>query len=133
MIMEPLRGGKLVSMLPDKAKQAMKDSGREWTPAEWAFRWLYDQKDVTVVLSGMNSLEMVEENCRIASVAETGEMTGADRAVIDKVKTAIREKEKVGCTGCRANVKSTALRISPSEKSLKRRTRRSVRFRIKWV
>ena len=101
VIMEPLRGGKLVNMLPDKAKQAMKDSGREWTPAEWAFRWLYDQKDVTVVLSGMNSLEMVEENCRIASVAETGEMTGADRAVIDKVKTAIREKEKVGCTGCR--------------------------------
>ena len=101
IIMEPLRGGKLVNMLPDKAQKAMKDSGRGWTPAEWAFRWLYDQKEVTVVLSGMNSLEMVGENCRIASEAETGEMTEADFAVLDKVKTAIREKEKIGCTGCR--------------------------------
>ncbi len=101
VIMEPLRGGKLVNMLPDKARQAMKDSGRGWTPAEWAFRWLYDQKDITVVLSGMNSLEMVEENCRIASEADTGEMTEEDLAVLDEVKRAIREREKVGCTGCR--------------------------------
>ena len=101
VIMEPLRGGKLVNMLPDKAKQAMKESGRGWTPAEWAFRWLYDQKDVTVVLSGMNSPEMVEENCRIASEADIGEMTEEDLAVLDEVKRAIREREKVGCTGCR--------------------------------
>ena len=101
MIMEPLRGGKLVNMLPDKVKQAMKDSNRGWTPAEWAFRWLFNQKEVTVVLSGMNSLEMVEENCRIASQANTGDFTEADFAVVDEVKKAISEREKVGCTGCR--------------------------------
>ena len=65
VIMEPLRGGKLVNNLPEGAKKTMRDSGRSWTPAQWGLRWLYDQPEVTVVLSGMNSVEMVEENCRI--------------------------------------------------------------------
>ena len=101
MIMEPLRGGKLVNMLPEKAKAAMRESDRGWSPAEWGLRWLYDQPEVTVVLSGMNSLEMVDANCRTASQAEAGSLTEADFATLEKVKAAIREKEKVGCTGCR--------------------------------
>ena len=101
MIMEPLRGGKLVNMLPDAAKKAMAESGRGWGPAEWGLRWLYNQPEVTVVLSGMNSMEMVEANCRVASQAQIGAMTPADLETIEKVKRAIREKEKVGCTGCR--------------------------------
>ncbi len=94
MIMEPLRGGKLVNMLPEAAKEAMQDSGRGWGPAEWGLRWLYNQPEVTVVLSGMNSVEMVEANCRTASEAQAFE-------TLEKVKKAIREKERVGCTGCR--------------------------------
>ena len=101
VIMEPLRGGKLVNMLPEEAMQAMKNSGRPWSPAEWGLRWLYNQPEVTVVLSGMNSEEMVEENCRTASDTPAGSFTEADFAVLENVKTAIREKEKVGCTGCR--------------------------------
>ena len=101
VIMEPLRGGKLVNLLPERARKAMRDSGRDWTPAEWGFRWLYNQPEVTVVLSGMNSLDMVEENCRIASDARAGEFTKADFATLELVKQAIQEKEKVGCTGCR--------------------------------
>ncbi|MCR5228715.1 MAG: aldo/keto reductase [Solobacterium sp.] len=101
IIMEPLRGGKLVNMLPAEAKKAMKESSRPWGPAEWGLRWLYDQPEVTVVLSGMNSLEMVEENCRTASEAEEGEFTAEDFAVLETVKKKINEKEKVGCTGCR--------------------------------
>lgn len=101
IIMEPLRGGKLVNMLPEGAKKAMKDSGREWSPAEWGFRWLYNQPEVTVVLSGMNSVEMVDENCKIASDAEAGHMTEQDFAALEVVKQKIKESEKVGCTGCR--------------------------------
>ena len=101
VIMEPLRGGKLVNNLPEGAKKTMRDSGRSWTPAQWGLRWLYDQPEVTVVLSGMNSVEMVEENCRTASEAEAGHLTEADFAVLEKVKREIRAKEKVGCTGCR--------------------------------
>ena len=101
MIMEPLRGGKLVNMLPEAAKKAMAESDRGWGPAEWGLRWLYNQPEVTVVLSGMNSLEMVEANCRVAGEAQIGAMTPADLETIEKVKRAIREKERVGCTGCR--------------------------------
>ena len=101
MIMEPLRGGKLVNMLPEAARKAMADSGRSWSPAEWGLRWLYNQPEVTVVLSGMNSTEMVEANCRTASEAKSGSMSGEDLETLEKVKRAIREKEKVGCTGCR--------------------------------
>ena len=101
VIMEPLRGGKLVNMLPKEAREAMAESGRGWSAAEWGLRWLYDQPEVTVVLSGMNSLTMVEENCRIASEAEAGCLTTQDFAVIDHVVDSIRAKDKVGCTGCR--------------------------------
>lgn len=101
IIMEPLRGGKLVNMLPESAKKTFKESGRNWSPAEWAFRWLYDQPEVTCVLSGMNSVSMVEENCRVAYEATAGHFTEHDFDIIKKVTKDIHEKEKVGCTGCR--------------------------------
>ena len=101
MIMEPLRGGKLVNMLPEKALKAMKENERGWSPAQWGLNWLYNQPEVTVVLSGMNSVEMVEENCKVASEAEAGQLTKDDLALLEEVKKNINEKEKVGCTGCR--------------------------------
>ncbi len=101
VIMEPLRGGKLVNMLPEGAKKAIADSGRGYSAAEWGLRWLWNQPEVTCVLSGMNSLEMVEENIRVASDAKAGSFTDEDFAVIEEVKRCIKEKEKVGCTACR--------------------------------
>lgn len=100
IIMEPLRGGKLVNMLPTKAKELFSSCGNGWSSAEWGLRWLWDQETVTCVLSGMNSLEMVEENCRIASEVQPGALTEADHEVLEKVKTEIRRSEKVPCTGC---------------------------------
>ena len=100
VIMEPLRGGKLVNLLPETAKKIIAADERGWTPAEWAFRWLWNQPEVTVVLSGMNSLEMVEENVRTASEARAGDFTERDFALIKKVEEQIKLKEKVGCTGC---------------------------------
>ncbi|MBO5555227.1 MAG: aldo/keto reductase, partial [Solobacterium sp.] len=101
VIMEPLRGGKLVNMLPKEAEAAMDASGHSWSPAEWGLRWLYNQPEVTVVLSGMNSEAMVLENCRTADETQPGSFTEADFAVLETVKRAINENEKVGCTGCR--------------------------------
>ncbi len=100
IIMEPLRGGKLVN-LPESAKRLIDKYGNGWTPAELGLRWLYDQPEVTCVLSGMNSVEMVKENCRVAADAEAGGLTPRDKKLIAKVKQIIRSKEKVGCTGCR--------------------------------
>lgn len=100
IIMEPLRGGKLVDLLPEQAKTLIREDERGWTPAEWAFRWLWNQPEVTCVLSGMNSLPMVEENVRIAGEVQTGEMTARDFATIEAVKAEINRNIKVGCTGC---------------------------------
>ena len=100
MIMEPLRGGKLVN-LPEKARRALRASGYAGSAAELGLRWLWDQKEIGVVLSGMNSVEMVEENCRVASEAHIGAFTDTERGLIETVKTIIREKQKVGCTSCR--------------------------------
>lgn len=96
IIMEPLRGGKLVN-LPEKARKILKN----YSPAELGLRWLWNQPEVTCVLSGMNSEEMVKENIRVASEAQPGHLTGEDLAMVETIKEIIREQEKVGCTGCR--------------------------------
>ena len=100
MIMEPLRGGKLVGLLPDSAKKLIASNAHGWSAAEWGFRWLYNQSEITCVLSGMNSIEMVQENCRIASEATAGHFTQEDFAFIDQIIAEIKRTEKVGCTGC---------------------------------
>lgn len=100
VIMEPLRGGKLVN-LPKGAKDVMTKSGHDYSPAEWGLRWLWNQEGILCVLSGMNSLEMVEENVRVASSAQIGDFKDEEFEVIAKAKKIIKEKEKVGCTGCR--------------------------------
>ncbi len=100
IIMEPLRGGKLVT-IPNDAKNVLAQSPRKWTAPELALRWLWNQKEVSCVLSGMNSLEMIEENCRIASDVKVDEFTQEDFELTKKVKDIIQSKTKVGCTGCR--------------------------------
>ena len=60
IIMEPLRGGRLVRNLPADVEKAFGSYKVKRSPAEWSFRWLYDQAGVTVVLSGMNSVEMID-------------------------------------------------------------------------
>ncbi len=101
IIMEPLRGGKLVGLLPEEARRLMENYAVKRSPAEWAFRWLWNQPEVTCVLSGMNSMEMVRENIRTASDAQVGELTQADEDLLQNVVKAINARIKVGCTGCR--------------------------------
>ena len=100
VIMEPLRGGRLVNNLPEKAQKRFRDFEIKRTPAEWAFRWLWNQPEVTCVLSGMNSLEMVRENVKNAADAKVGEFGEKEETLIRSVVEAINEKMKVGCTGC---------------------------------
>ncbi|MBQ0043273.1 MAG: aldo/keto reductase [Lachnospiraceae bacterium] len=100
VIMEPLRGGKLVN-LPDAAKKVLAEDSHGYSAAELGLRWLWNQEAVSVILSGMNTNEMVEENTRIASNAQPGHFTSEDFEIVEKIKSIIREREKVGCTGCR--------------------------------
>ncbi|MBR4991046.1 MAG: aldo/keto reductase [Oscillospiraceae bacterium] len=100
IIMEPLRGGKLVNLLPEAAKKIIRDYQPSYTPAQWAFRWLWDQKEVTVVLSGMNTEEMVKDNVKTASETNAGDLTPEDQAMLRRVVEAIHANMKVGCTAC---------------------------------
>lgn len=100
IIMEPLRGGRLVNLLPQSAKDIFAEDKMKRTPAEMAFRWLYNQKEVTCVLSGMNSMEMVQENIKTAENATIGHFTEEDQKLIEQVKEEITRTIKVGCTGC---------------------------------
>lgn len=100
MIMEPLRGGRLVNRLPEDAKNIFRNYEKQFTPPQWAFKWLWSQKEVTVVLSGMNTMEMVEDNIRTASTTNVGDLTPKDNEMLQRVVKAINAKMKVGCTGC---------------------------------
>ena len=100
VIMEPLRGGRLVNRLPEEAKRIFEDYPIRYTPAQWALRWLWNQPEVTCVLSGMNSLDMVQDNSATASAAAVGELGPAEEAMLGQVVNAINAKMKVNCTGC---------------------------------
>ena len=100
VIMEPLRGGRLVNRLPEAAKKLFAAHPAQYTPVQWALRWLWDQPEVTCVLSGMNSVEMVRDNCSTAAAASAGEFGSEEQELLAQVVRAINEKMKVGCTGC---------------------------------
>lgn len=100
IIMEPLRGGRLVNLLPESAKELFRKDEKGRTPVELALKWLYHQPEVTCVLSGMNSLEMVEQNIKTAESSPVGCMTEDDFALVEQVKAEIEKNVKVGCTGC---------------------------------
>lgn len=100
IIMEPLRGGRLVNKLPEQAVKIFEQYPVKHTPVQWAFRWLWNQPEVTCVLSGMNSLEMVDDNVSTASMVEIGELGEAEEDMLKQVVQAINARMKVGCTGC---------------------------------
>lgn len=100
IIMEPLRGGRLTEGLPDTAKKAIADYPLKRTPAQWALHWLWDQPQVTCVLSGMHSTQMVMENIASANEAGIGTFTKAEHHLIDILRQKINQTLKVGCTGC---------------------------------
>ncbi len=99
IIMEPLRGGRLVNMLPQKVKDLFADAPVKRSPAEWGLRWLWDQEAVTVVLSGMSDEAMLSENLRIAADAKAGELEEYRGLYAEAVRL-INESVRVGCTGC---------------------------------
>lgn len=99
IIMEGLRGGRLVNDLPNKSKERIA-AANLGSAAALAFKWLYTQPEVTCVLSGMNSVEMVEENIKTVENAVAGSLTDAEKELIEAIKADIADSMKVGCTGC---------------------------------
>lgn len=100
IVMEPLRGGKLVNRLPKEVIEEFKANNSTRTPAEWALRWIWNHPEVNVVLSGMSDEEQVNENIKIASDAKANAFSEEELKVFDKVKAILMEKTKVPCTAC---------------------------------
>ncbi len=100
IIMEPLRGGRLVQGLPATAKELIEAHPSKRSAAEWGLRWLWDQPEITVILSGMNDTKQVEENLRVAEEAVPGCMSSEDHAFIASIRNEINRYVKVPCTGC---------------------------------
>lgn len=100
IVMEPLRGGKLVTRLPEQVKREFASFLPQRSPAEWALRWVWNHPQVNVVLSGMSDEEQLKENIRIASVAEAGSLSEKELDVFARVKAVLLDKTKVPCTAC---------------------------------
>jgi len=98
--MEPLRGGTLVNKLPPAVKELWASAPGGRSSAEWGLRWVLDHSQVLTVLSGMGTMEMVEENVRVAAETEPGTLTAEELARFDKARELIRAATKVPCTAC---------------------------------
>ncbi len=100
VIMEPLLGGRLAN--PPKDIRAILDEaeiGR--SPAGWGFEWLWDQPEVSVVLSGMSTMQQVKENLESADRSGIGKFSQGDLDIIERVRERYNQRAAIPCTGCR--------------------------------
>ncbi|AKB72762.1 Aldo/keto reductase [Methanosarcina mazei C16] len=101
VIMEPLRGGNLASKVPEEAKKVWDIAEVKRTPAEWAFRYLWDYPEISVVLSGMSEMEHLKENLRIAEQGQPNSLSAEEKSLISEVSEIYRSRIKVNCTNCK--------------------------------
>ena len=99
VIMEPLKGGRLAVDL-SAARPIWAEAEKKRTPADWALQWLWNQPEVSVVLSGMSTLQQVEENLESANNSRIGSLNQDELALIGKVQVALKELSPIECTRC---------------------------------
>jgi predicted aldo/keto reductase-like oxidoreductase len=100
VIMEPLRGGTLVKNVPPEIQEIWDETTIKRSPVEWALKYLWDQKEIDVVLSGMSTYKDLEENMKIAEHALSNSLMFEEKEVIREVRAAYRERKQVNCTNC---------------------------------
>lgn len=101
VVMEPVRGGRLAkNPPPGPVADVWAKSDREWTPAAWAFNWVWDQPEVSTALSGMSTMEQVEENLQTASESAVSKLTAKDHELIQEVRKVYDSLAPIPCTQC---------------------------------
>ena len=100
VIMEGLLGGRL-SKAPENVQALYDAFPVKRSPVEWAFRWLCNHPEVSVVLSGCNEETQIDDNLRIFDSVGAGIMNEEEQNLMDKVREAYLSRTKIGCTGCR--------------------------------
>lgn len=99
VVMEPLLGGKLAN--PPKQVQKIIDSlPTKRTPADLALQWLWNQPEVSTVLSGMSTLEQVNQNIHSADTSQVGILTSAELEAIDQIRQTYLKNFPIPCTKC---------------------------------
>jgi len=98
-VMEPLRGGKL-ARVPPTVERLLDSSVEKRRPAEWGLRWAWNHSEVATVLSGMSTLDQVQENIRFAEEGRADSLSADDLAIVRRARKAYRRLLKVDCTGC---------------------------------
>ena len=101
VIMEPLKGGKLTDHLPQSIKAYWDQAPVKRTPAEWALRWVADFPEVLTILSGMSTMEQVDENIRILDQAEPNSLTEKEQLLIKDVSAEYNKLIQYSCTACK--------------------------------
>jgi predicted aldo/keto reductase-like oxidoreductase len=98
--MEPLRGGQIVDRIPEEVQKVWDTAPQRRSPVEWAFRWVWDQTEVSMALSGMSTMAQVMENIDIAGEIEPGSLTEDEKEIIKTARSLYRRMMKVDCTSC---------------------------------
>ena len=99
IVMEPLMGGRLADPPPD-VREAMESFPVRRSPAEWALAWLWDQPEVSVILSGMSTMAQVEENLRSAEASQIQAFGPAEQALIAECAEKYRARTAIPCSKC---------------------------------
>lgn len=97
IVMEPLRGGALSDVSPEVAK-IFEPTGK--TPVEWALDYIWNKPEVSLLLSGMGSMQMVRDNLLYAGRSGVGMITQKDTEIIAKAQQAIQGENTIPCTSC---------------------------------
>jgi predicted aldo/keto reductase-like oxidoreductase len=97
--MEPLMGGRLADPPPAIREMIAGDAAGR-SAAQLALDWVWDQPEVSVVLSGMSTMDQVADNLRIVDLARVGKMTEADQALIARIREHYRSRITIPCTQC---------------------------------
>ena len=100
IVMEPLLGGKLATSLPKEAVKIFNQADENLSPVGWALNWIWNQKEVTALISGMSTMKQLDENIKLAENASAGMLNDSHKVVYNNVLNSINQKFKVKCTGC---------------------------------
>ncbi len=98
--MESLHGGMLANDVPKEVEDAFKGWNKELTNAHRAFMWLYNQPEVTVVLSGSSSIEQLDESLAIFNEAKSNILTDVEVELYDDARKVWESFVNIQCTGC---------------------------------
>jgi uncharacterized protein len=99
VVMEPLLGGRLADP-PKVIREKMEAFPVKRSPAEWALQWLWDQPEVSVVLSGMSTMQQVDEDLQYANASRIGAFGAAEMELIAQATEQYRARTVVPCTRC---------------------------------